>query len=143
MPSPVMEDISVPYVATTATPHAAVLETNPEYILYKNVTPYNPKAWHLALQHADLLHLFPNLVHNLTYGSPIAILLHYHIPSFLINWAQPTLTQPTWILSWQRKLILAAWMALLQLIMPTRYSMAISGQHPSALLRSQVQQHCV
>src|SRR5882724_10430622 len=71
MPSPVMEVISVPNVATAATPHATVLETKSKYILYKIVTPYYVKAWHLALQHADLLHLFLNLVHDLTYGSPI------------------------------------------------------------------------
>src|SRR5882724_1883565 len=86
MPSPVMEVISVPNVATAATPHATVLETKSKYILYKIVTLYDLKAWHLALQHADLLHLFPNLVHNLTYGSPIGNLpplSHTFIPNNL------------------------------------------------------------
>src|SRR5882724_3946462 len=86
MPSPVMEVISVPNVATAATPHATVLETKSKYILYKIVTPYYVMAWHLALQHADLLHLFPNLVHDLTYGSPIGNLpplSHTFIPNNL------------------------------------------------------------
>src|SRR5882672_4068969 len=33
--------------------------------------PYNPDAWQAALASAKLLSAFPNLVHDLTYGSPI------------------------------------------------------------------------
>ena len=67
----VTEATSVPYVATATILPAAALETSVEAILYKIVTPYHSSAWHLALQQADLLHLFPNLVHDLIYGTPI------------------------------------------------------------------------
>jgi len=40
-------------------------------ILYKCVTPYDPKAWHLTLQNTNLLDSFPNLVHDLVHGAPI------------------------------------------------------------------------
>jgi len=40
-------------------------------ILYKVVTPYRPEAWKQALIDADLMHIYPNLVNDLTHGSPI------------------------------------------------------------------------
>ena len=83
---PIMETMSAPYVAMAATLHADAPEIDFDTILYKIVTPYIPKAWHLALQQADLLHLFPNLVHDLIYGSPIShlpLLTHTSIPNNL------------------------------------------------------------
>jgi len=35
------------------------------------MTPYKPTAWLAALTLSNLLSSFPNLVHDLTYGSPI------------------------------------------------------------------------
>jgi len=39
--------------------------------LYKIVTPYIPEAWRQALHNAGLTQNYPNLVHNLKFGSPI------------------------------------------------------------------------
>jgi len=85
-PLQIMETTSAPFAVTAVTRHASAPETDLDTILYKIVTPYVPKAWHLALQQADLLHLFPNLVHNLIYGSPISdlpLLTHTFIPNNL------------------------------------------------------------
>jgi len=46
-------------------------ETDPNGILYKIVTPYVPEAWRLALLDAGLTLRYPNLVHDLSFGSPI------------------------------------------------------------------------
>jgi hypothetical protein len=35
------------------------------------VTPYKPYAWERALHECNLRHKYPNLIHNLIYGSPI------------------------------------------------------------------------
>jgi len=40
-------------------------------ILYIHMTPYIPSAWHTALSSANLLSTFPNLVHDITFRSPI------------------------------------------------------------------------
>jgi len=40
-------------------------------VLYIHTTPYNPKAWLTALCSSNLISSFPNLVHDITYGSPI------------------------------------------------------------------------
>jgi len=85
-PSPTMEVTSAPCAVTAATPRAAAPEIEAKSVLYKIVTPYVPKAWLLTLQHADLLHLFPNLVHDLIYGTPIGDLpklTHTFIPDNL------------------------------------------------------------
>ena len=84
--SPTMEAIFAPYAVIAATPCAAALETNYSSVLYKIVTPYDVKAWHLALQHTDLLHLFLNLVHDLVHSTPISdlpSLSHMFIPNNL------------------------------------------------------------
>jgi len=39
--------------------------------LYITVSPYVPSAWQHALDTANITHLFPNLVHDITFGSPI------------------------------------------------------------------------
>jgi len=38
---------------------------------YRVFTAYNAQAWHLALAEADITPSYPNLVHDLTHGSPI------------------------------------------------------------------------
>jgi len=40
--------------------------------LYKVITPYNPQAWQSASSKADITHLYPNLIHDLTHGSLIS-----------------------------------------------------------------------
>ena len=40
-------------------------------VLYKVHSPYVPEAWRLALNCTGLTQSFLNLVHDLTYGSPI------------------------------------------------------------------------
>jgi len=40
-------------------------------VLYIHTTPYIPAAWQDALSSSRLLLHFPNLVHDITYGSPI------------------------------------------------------------------------
>src|SRR5882724_7873078 len=92
-PSPATETISSPYVVMEATWHAAVPELEAGHMLYKIVTPYNPKSWQLALQQANLMHLFLNLVHDLTHSTPIGNLppfMHTFIPNKL---SQLILTQ--------------------------------------------------
>ena len=46
-------------------------ETSLQHTLYIHTTPYKPAAWLAALSSSNLLSSFPNLVHDLTYGSPI------------------------------------------------------------------------
>ena len=40
-------------------------------VLYKHVTLYIPSAWHSALHAVNIMDLFPHLIHDLTFGSPI------------------------------------------------------------------------
>src|SRR5882672_4210354 len=52
-------------------------------ILYIHSTPYNGPAWKHTLCLTNLSHKFPNLVHDITYGSPIGnppSLLHTFLP---------------------------------------------------------------
>src|SRR5882672_5641209 len=71
----------IPLTATVPTlaPCAAMVAMGPNIapktdlkkILYICTSPYNPTAWCDALINCNLNSFFPNLVHNLTYGSPI------------------------------------------------------------------------
>ena len=61
----------VPSVATLTTVRVFAQEISLHCTLYIHTTPYNPSAWHAALASSNLLSLFPNLLHDLTYGSPI------------------------------------------------------------------------
>ena len=57
-------------------------------ILYIVVTPYIPGAWKQALADAYLTSTFPNLVHDITFSSPIGNpppLLHTFIPKNLAS----------------------------------------------------------
>jgi len=50
------------------------------------ITPYKPDGWTLALSSTGLTHKFPNLVHDITYGTPIGNpppLMHTFIPDNL------------------------------------------------------------
>jgi len=60
--------------------------------LYKTNTSYKPDGWWLAFSAAGLTHTFPNLVHKITYDTPIGSLLpltHTFIPNNLKS-ANPT-----------------------------------------------------
>src|SRR5882672_7662252 len=59
---------SVP-IPNTVLPRAR--ETDFHRILYKVITPYVPEAWRQALLDVDLTQNYPNLVHDLEFGSPI------------------------------------------------------------------------
>jgi len=47
------------------------LETDLMWVLYICTSPYNPEAWQHILETTNLSLSFPNLVHDITYGSPI------------------------------------------------------------------------
>src|SRR5882724_7959785 len=83
-PLPTMEAISAPYVVTAAIWPAVAPEIENCTVLSKNETPYNPRAWHLALQEANLIPSFPNLIHDLVHSTPIGNLpplIYTFIPS--------------------------------------------------------------
>src|SRR5882724_8122747 len=40
-------------------------------VIHRSITPYKPEGWRQALSSAGLTHLFPHLIHNIIYGSPI------------------------------------------------------------------------
>jgi len=68
---PIMAATPVPSVAILTMARAFAQEISLHRTLYIHTTPYNPSAWHTALASSNLLSLFPNLIHDLTYGSPI------------------------------------------------------------------------
>src|SRR5882672_662450 len=63
--------IPVPSAVTHVMALVSAPETSLSDVLYIHTTPYNPKTWLAALSSSNLISSFPNLVHNLTYGSPI------------------------------------------------------------------------
>ena len=71
-----------PCAETTTTPPVTAQETDLTSILYKVRSPYVLEAWRLTLDHTGLTHSFPNLVHDLTYGTlirnPPSSNLHIH-----------------------------------------------------------------
>ncbi|SJK98561.1 uncharacterized protein ARMOST_01829 [Armillaria ostoyae] len=66
-PPPVMEPTSVPCAQTLTTERRSALVTE----AHKVVTPYNAEEWERALKKYNLSQKYPNLVFDLTYGSPI------------------------------------------------------------------------
>ena len=68
---PIMVPTPVPSVAMLTMAWAFAQEISLHHTLYIHTTPYNPTTWHTALASSNLLSLFPNLVHDLTYSSPI------------------------------------------------------------------------
>jgi len=63
--------IHAPYVATCTMAHLTAPAIDLQSILYIHSSPYNTHAWHNALSLAKLSLKFPNLVHDITYSSPI------------------------------------------------------------------------
>jgi hypothetical protein len=57
----------VPFEGTLTTQHQIALETDYQWV----VTPYNTEAWSVALNKLNLLSKYPNLVHDIIFGSPI------------------------------------------------------------------------
>jgi len=47
------------------------LKTDIMQVLYRCTSPYNPEAWQHILETTKLPPSFPNLIHDITYGSPI------------------------------------------------------------------------
>ena len=81
-----MASIPVPSAVT----HIMVLVPAPETrlsdVLYIHTTPYKPKSWLAALSSSNLLSSFPNLLHDITYRSPIGNpppLIHSFLPANL------------------------------------------------------------
>src|SRR5882724_6313071 len=62
---------SVPSARTPNTWPLVAPGTDLADILYKIVTPYILAAWSQALSDANLIKSYPNLVHDLSFGSPI------------------------------------------------------------------------
>jgi len=71
IPQDTMAHTLVPSVASPTHGSNPAPETRLANILYIHTTPYNPSVWLEVLTNSNLLSSFPNLVHNITYGSPI------------------------------------------------------------------------
>ena len=71
MESTLMVPTLVPYVATTAMPHAAACAPGLGEILYIHMTPYSADSWKTALEHCNLTDSFPDLTQDIILGSPI------------------------------------------------------------------------
>jgi len=70
-PNPDMLSMHVPCAVTPNMGPRTAPETDFSNILYTVITPYNPQALQLALHEADITLSYPNLIHDLTHGSPI------------------------------------------------------------------------
>jgi len=70
MPTLTMVDMLAPFVLipNMVPQHAPKIDLH--QILYKIVTPYVPEAWRQVLHNAGLTQNYPNLVHDLEFGSP-------------------------------------------------------------------------
>ncbi len=83
-----MANISAPYAAMLTMARAHARATDLTQVLYITVSPYVPAAWSRFLAESFLTPEFPNLVHDITYGSPIGNpppLLHTFIPKNLAS----------------------------------------------------------
>ena len=69
---PSMANIHAPSVPIQSMEHPLAPVTDLLQVLYKVVTPYVPKAWRQALLDADIVQNYPNLIHDLEFGSPIS-----------------------------------------------------------------------
>ena len=65
------ESTLVHFVGTHTTECVHAPTTDLDQVLYIIISPYIPSAWKCALDAANITHLFPNLVHDITFGSPI------------------------------------------------------------------------
>src|SRR5882724_6909944 len=70
-PQVAMACTPAPYVATCSMVPTFAPETSLKSILYTHTTPYVPSTWLDTLFTSNLLTSFPNLVHEITYPSPI------------------------------------------------------------------------
>jgi len=70
-PQVTMACTPTPYVVTRSMVPTFAPETSLKSILYTHTTPYVPSTWLDTLFTSNLLTSFPNLVHDITYGSPI------------------------------------------------------------------------
>ena len=66
-----MACIHAPSVVTPAMGCGTVLETDLSKVLYILPTPYKLAAWLHTLLEAGILVSFPNVIHDISYGSPI------------------------------------------------------------------------
>ena len=83
---PFMVNTSAPCVEMLTMVHAPTCAIDLCQILYIIITPYVPAAWKQALADAYLTSSFPNIVHNITFSSPVGNpphLLHTFIPKNL------------------------------------------------------------
>jgi len=69
--TPCMANTFAPSAQTPNTRPLRALEIDLSKILYKVVTPYISSAWSRALVDANLTQSYPNLVHDLSFGSSI------------------------------------------------------------------------
>jgi len=75
-----------PCAMTEITLPAAALGTDHASVLYRAITPYKLDDWRWALSSTGLTHSFLNLLHDITYSTPIGNpppLTHIFIPSNL------------------------------------------------------------
>ena len=66
MPTNPAPSVVIPPMAQLAAP-----QTELGSVLYIHMTPYISDGWHCMLYDLDISHLFPLLVNNIVYGSPI------------------------------------------------------------------------
>src|SRR5882724_11131757 len=66
-----MVSTSAPSVQTPSMLPSVAPETDLSKILYKVITLYISSAWSQALTNANLKNSYPNLIHGLSFGSPI------------------------------------------------------------------------
>ena len=69
--SPCMVNIVAPSAPILNTERPVAPVTDFHQILYKVITPYVPEAWRQALLDVGLTQDYPNLIHDLEFGSPI------------------------------------------------------------------------
>jgi hypothetical protein len=97
IPTPHMESTPACCMATMVIRPWLAPATELLDILYKVVSPYQPFAWQQALLKAKIHILYSNLVHDLTYGSPISNPLRLERTFILANLPSAKLN-PTYVL---------------------------------------------
>src|SRR5882724_11484873 len=82
---------------------------DPSSILYRVVTTYRPEVWKQTLIDVDLIHIYPNLVHDLTHSSLIGNPLPIHF-TFIPKNVPLANIQPEYILNLIEKEVAAGLM---------------------------------
>jgi len=114
-----------------------VPEINLTSILYKVVTPYISTVWSRALVNVNLTDSYPNLVHDLSFGSPIGNPPPIDF-TFIPNNLHSAKIQPDILqISLMKKSLLATWMGLFLFVKLILFMEVISRHVPLAWLRSQ------